>query len=51
MGPGIAAALGLAQWGKPGSQIIIWTDGIANIGMGAIDNLFNKGTDDPKTFY
>ena len=36
LGPGLVAAMGLAAKGKPGSRVIICTDGLANRGLGAV---------------
>ena len=36
LGPGLVAAMGLAAKGKPGSRVIICTDGLANVGLGAV---------------
>lgn len=36
LGPGLLGALALAAQGKPGSQIILCTDGLANIGIGPL---------------
>lgn len=44
MGPGLLAALGLIEKSKPGSQVIICSDGIANVGFGSIENLFDENT-------
>lgn len=38
LGPAIALSLGLASKGKPGSTVIICTDGLANVGVGDLDN-------------
>lgn len=37
LGPAILTAIGVASEGAPGSQIVICTDGLANIGLGAFD--------------
>ena len=42
MGPALISALQLAKVGKPGSMIIICTDGLANLGLGSLDNDANK---------
>jgi len=36
LGPGLIAAYSLASSGKPGSKIIICTDGLANKGIGTV---------------
>jgi hypothetical protein len=38
MGPGILAALAIASKGKLGSMVIICTDGLANRGLGSLEN-------------
>lgn len=38
LGPAIALSLGLASRGKPGSTVVICTDGLANIGVGELDS-------------
>lgn len=37
LGPGLLCALGTVQ-GKPGSRIILCTDGLANVGLGSLSN-------------
>jgi len=37
LGPALAASLGLISSSKPGSMILLCTDGLANIGLGALD--------------
>lgn len=37
LGPALITALGLASKGKPGSKVIICTDGISNVGIGSLD--------------
>ncbi|KRX09903.1 Zinc finger, Sec23/Sec24-type [Pseudocohnilembus persalinus] len=37
LGPALLSSLGLLKNAKPGSQIIICTDGLSNIGFGALD--------------
>ncbi len=37
MGPAVLTAIGLAGEGAPGSTVIVCTDGLANIGLGALD--------------
>lgn len=38
LGPALLTCIGLLDNAKPGSQIIFCTDGLANIGFGALDN-------------
>ena len=37
LGPGIVTAIALAGEGAPGSTVIVCTDGLANVGLGAFD--------------
>jgi len=38
LGPGILTSIGMASEGAKGSQVIICTDGLANVGLGAFDD-------------
>lgn len=52
LGPGIITSVCMAAEGKQGSTVVICTDGLANIGLGAFDEV--KSDDDMKkadTFY
>jgi len=42
LGPAIAISLGLASKGKPGSTVVICTDGLANVGIGDLDTPKSK---------
>ena len=37
LGPAVLSAVALAAEGATGSQVVICTDGLANIGLGAFD--------------
>lgn len=37
LGPALLAAVALAADGKPGSVVVLCTDGLANVGLGALD--------------
>lgn len=37
LGPALAVSLGLLKNSKPGSKILLCTDGLANIGVGSLD--------------
>lgn len=37
LGPAIVTSVAMAAEGAPGSQVVICTDGLANIGLGAFD--------------
>lgn len=37
MGPAVLTAIGLASQGKAGSTVVVCTDGLANVGLGAFD--------------
>mmetsp|Transcript_41405 Transcript_41405/g.36772 ORF Transcript_41405/g.36772 Transcript_41405/m.36772 type:complete len:124 (-) Transcript_41405:1168-1539(-) len=38
LGPALLASIGLASKGKAGSKVILCTDGLANIGLGRMDD-------------
>jgi hypothetical protein len=38
LGPAVVAALGMCE-GKRGARIVVCTDGVANIGLGSLDEL------------
>ena len=38
LGPAVLTAIALAGEGSPGSTVIVCTDGLANVGLGAFDN-------------
>ena len=42
LGPAMAAAIAMASEGKPGSSVVLCTDGLANIGLGAFDEVKNE---------
>ena len=44
LGPAVATSIAMAAEGAPGSQVVICTDGLANIGLGAFDEA--KSTDE-----
>ena len=39
LGPAVATAVAMAAEGAPGSQVVICTDGLANVGLGAFDEV------------
>lgn len=39
LGPAVLTSVALAAEGKPGSMVVICTDGLANIGLGAFDEV------------
>lgn len=39
LGPALLTAVAMASQGAPGSQVIICTDGLANVGLGAFDEV------------
>jgi len=49
LGPGLICSLGLASQGKPGSRIILCTDGLANVGLGSFKK--NESDNDALAFY
>lgn len=38
LGPGLLSSLGMASKGKKGSTVVICTDGLANVGIGSMEN-------------
>jgi len=38
LGPAVLTSVAMASKGAPGSQVIICTDGMANVGIGAFSN-------------
>lgn len=36
LGPALAIACSIASKGNPGSKVILWTDGLANLGIGIV---------------
>ena len=51
LGPAILFSINLINSNVPGSKIIICTDGVANIGLGSIDNFSEEEMEKVKTFY
>lgn len=51
LGPALLAAISIATKGKPGSMVIICTDGLANIGIGNLDCQNEKELKDANDFY
>lgn len=49
LGPGLLSAVSLASKGKPGSKVIICTDGLANVGLGSLENYNSEK--ESKKFY
>lgn len=48
LGPAVLTSVAMASKGKPGSQVIICTDGMANVGIGS----FGRGGDaEAQQFY
>lgn len=48
LGPALLMSVGLACQGKPGSKVIICTDGLANVGLGAFED---SDLETVQTFY
>ena len=42
LGPAMATAIAMASQGAPGSSVILCTDGLSNIGLGAFDEVKNE---------
>jgi hypothetical protein len=52
LGPALLVALGLAIKGTPGSKVIICTDGLANVGLGSLEELASEAAfNATKDFY
>lgn len=51
LGPGLVVSVALAVQGKAGSKVIICTDGMANQGVGAIENRDEQGQTRTDKFY
>lgn len=51
LGPGLAIALALAGQGNPGSKVILCTDGLANIGVGAVAGKPIRSPEEIKGYY
>lgn len=39
LGPAIVTSVCMAAQGKPGSTVVVCTDGLANVGLGAFDEV------------
>ncbi len=39
LGPALTTAISMAAQGAPGSTVILCTDGLANVGLGAFDEI------------
>lgn len=39
LGPALASAIALASQGAPGSSVVLCTDGLSNVGLGAFDEI------------
>ena len=46
LGPAVLASVAMASKGAPGSQVIICTDGMANVGLGAFSGYSMRGGQD-----
>ncbi|CDW82116.1 type a von willebrand factor domain-containing protein [Stylonychia lemnae] len=42
LGPAVLTAIAMAGEGAPGSQVIVCTDGLANVGLGNFDDVFEE---------
>jgi hypothetical protein len=52
LGPALASAIAIACQGGPGSSVVLCTDGLANVGLGAFDEVKNKEqSDQMDSFY
>ena len=41
LGPALVSSIALAATGAPGSSVVLCTDGLANVGLGAFDEIKN----------
>jgi len=39
LGPALTTAIAMAAQGAPGSTVVVCTDGLANVGLGAFDEI------------
>ena len=51
LGPALIAGVSLAMKGSPGSKVIICTDGLANVGIGALEGLTEKEVEAQEAMY
>jgi len=42
LGPALATSIAMAAQGNPGSMVVVCTDGLANVGLGAFDEIRNE---------
>mmetsp|Transcript_24445 Transcript_24445/g.24031 ORF Transcript_24445/g.24031 Transcript_24445/m.24031 type:complete len:292 (+) Transcript_24445:1053-1928(+) len=42
LGPALLTSIGIASVGAPGSQVVLCTDGLANVGLGAFDEIWTE---------
>ena len=42
LGPAILSSIAMAAEGAPGSTVIVCTDGLANVGLGAFDDVLSE---------
>lgn len=42
LGPAMLTAIAMASEGAPGSSVVLCTDGLANVGLGAFDEIRNE---------
>jgi hypothetical protein len=42
LGPALVSAIALAGQGAPGSSVVLCTDGLSNVGLGAFDEVHTK---------
>ena len=45
LGPAVLASVAMASKGAPGSQVIVCTDGMANVGLGSFRGYGGEGAD------
>ena len=42
LGPALLSSIALAAEGSPGSTVVLCTDGLANVGLGAFDGVVTE---------
>ena len=45
LGPAVLASIAMASKGAPGSQVIVCTDGMSNVGIGSFGGFYGGGND------
>jgi len=51
LGPATAVSIAMAAECGPGSQVVLCTDGMANVGLGQLDAYGNRSNESAEQFY